>query len=85
VALIRLPYDRDRTIAEFQTTGYLEYSGPVAHLMLNELLEARPQMFSFTRDYQEKILSGVISVEAAVSEHLRIQGFEYPVAPENLK
>ncbi|NPA91798.1 MAG: metallophosphoesterase family protein [Chloroflexi bacterium] len=67
----RLPYDRERAIEDFYTTGFLEEAGPLAQLILIELKEARSQLFQWTTAYLDKVLAGEMSVAEAVQEFLR--------------
>jgi predicted phosphodiesterase len=73
-AIVRLEYDRQRTIADFKTTGFLQEGGPLTWLMLAELLFARSQLFSWVRDYHDAILAGETTMEASSREQLTRKG-----------
>ncbi|HLF90104.1 MAG TPA: metallophosphoesterase family protein [Anaerolineales bacterium] len=72
--IVRVVYDYTRTMADFQTSGFLHEAGPMTWLVLVEFLYAKSQLFAWMRDYYEPVLAGEMTVEAAVREQLEIQG-----------
>jgi putative phosphoesterase len=68
--IVRLEYDRDQVIQDCTTTGFLPDGGPVARLVLAELIFARSQIFSWMKDYYDAILAGKKTVASTVKEHL---------------
>jgi predicted phosphodiesterase len=72
--IVRVAYDRNRTLADFRETGFLQEAGPMTWLVLIELLYARSQLFAWMRDYYEPVLTGETTVEATVREQLEKQG-----------
>ena len=47
----RVPYDVEATERRFHETGYLEEAGPMARLMLREIITGRQQMTPFLREW----------------------------------
>ena len=76
VEVVRLEYDRQHSIDDFKTTGFLWEAGPMTLLILAELLYARPQLFLWIRDYEEAVLAKEISVEEAVHAQIVHHGYE---------
>ncbi len=72
--IIRLPYDRERCIQDYDRTGYLEEGGPLTWLILAELLYARPQLFEWHRKYFRPVSQGLTSMQASVRDQLERQG-----------
>lgn len=68
--IIRLDYDRDRAIARFHESGYLEDSGDFARLILAEFREARSLIPGWYRAYEERVMEGEISLKASVDRYL---------------
>jgi predicted phosphodiesterase len=68
--IIRLEYDWQQTERAFFETGYLANGGPIVELVLDELRTARPNLFRWTHEYQEAILTDKISLEEAVANFL---------------
>ena len=66
-----MPYDVETTLKRFQTTGYLEAAGPVAHLFYREIATATPQLSPFLRGYPRWSAGGTLSLEAAVRAFLQ--------------
>ncbi len=78
-SIVRVPYDRAAAERAFVTTGFLDEAGPIAHLVLVELREARSQLYQWTVRYQEAVLRGEISLEESVRRFLAEEGFSYPL------
>lgn len=68
--IIRLDYDRERAIARFHESGYLEDSGDFARLILAEFREARSLIPGWYRAYEERVMEGEISLKASVDRYL---------------
>ncbi|MCY3713003.1 MAG: metallophosphoesterase family protein [Gemmatimonadetes bacterium] len=68
--LIRLDYDRERAIARFHESGYLEDSGDFARLILAEFREARSLIPGWYRAYEERVMDGELSLKASVDRYL---------------
>lgn len=68
--IIRLDYDRERAIARFHETGYLEDSGDFARLILAEFREARSLIPGWYRAYEDRVMGGEISLKASVDRYL---------------
>lgn len=72
--IVRVEYDRARTLADFRESGFLHQAGPMTWLVLVEFLRAKSQLFAWMRDYFEPVLAGQTTVEATVREQLEKQG-----------
>ncbi|MYI99203.1 MAG: metallophosphoesterase family protein [Gemmatimonadetes bacterium] len=68
--IIRLEYDRERAIARFHESGYLEDSGDFARLILAEFRKARSLIPGWYRAYEERVMGGEISLKASVDRYL---------------
>jgi hypothetical protein len=68
--IIRLDYDRQAAERDFFNTGFLEGSGPLGQLILNELRTAQSRLYQWTAKYQKPVLTGEISMAASVREFL---------------
>lgn len=66
-----MPYDVEATLKGFQTTGYLEEAGPVAHLFYREIATATPQLIPFLRGYPRWSEGETLSLRDAVRAFLR--------------
>ncbi len=71
--VVRVAYDRARAVRAFFSTGYVEEAGPLAWLILVELRFARSQLYQWTCRYQRAVLSGRLTMEAAVRAFLAEQ------------
>ncbi|MEN9937884.1 MAG: hypothetical protein RLZZ387_4463 [Chloroflexota bacterium] len=69
-AIVRVPYDRERTDRDFAASGYLTDSGPVAAVVYDEFRTARPRLFSFISRYRDAVLAGDLSPEQAARAFL---------------
>lgn len=68
--LVRLPYDRDTTYAQFASSGFLEEGGPTAPLMYLEWEEARSHIPLWGRTYGEAVHNGDLSAYESVQRYL---------------
>lgn len=68
--IIRLDYDRERAIARFHESGYLEDSGDFARLILAEFREARSLIPGWYRAFEDRVMEGEISLKASVDRYL---------------
>lgn len=68
--IMRLDYDKAHNERDFYDSGFMAESGPLAPLVLNELQTARPRLFRWTVEYEERVLLGELTVEKAVQEFL---------------
>ncbi len=68
--IIRLDYDRERAIARFHESGYLEDSGDFARLILAEFREARSLIPGWYRAFEDRVLEGEITLKTSVDLYL---------------
>lgn len=66
----RVPYDVQATAQNFRSSGMYDAIGAQAAIMLEELVSGTSLMFDFVPLYHEKLLSGTMTLEAAVQEFL---------------
>ncbi|MXY98801.1 MAG: metallophosphoesterase family protein [Gemmatimonadetes bacterium] len=69
--IIRLDYDRERAIARFHESGYLEDSGDFTRLILAEFREARSLIPGWYRAFEDRVMGGEISLKASVDRYLK--------------
>ena len=68
--IVRLEYNLEQARQDFIDTGYLEGGGPLIRLVQLELETARSLLFSWAMNYQQRALSGEISMEESVADFL---------------
>ncbi len=68
--IMRLNYDRQQAERDFFETGFMEGSGPLAYLILNELRSAQSRLYQWTELYQPLVLAGEMTMEESVREFL---------------
>ncbi|NJN45013.1 MAG: metallophosphoesterase family protein [Anaerolineae bacterium] len=78
--IVRFEYDWDRTLKDFQESGFLSEAGPMPWLVLVEFLYAKSQLYAWMRDYYALVLAGEITVEKTVRKQLDEQGLWEAVA-----
>ncbi len=64
------PYDVDRALDRFRTTGYLEAAGPIGRLLYREVSTAAFHLVPFLRAYARWSQQGQLSLEQAVERFL---------------
>ncbi|GAB4579445.1 MAG: metallophosphoesterase family protein [Anaerolineales bacterium] len=72
--IVRVAYDWNRTLLDFQESGFLDQAGPMAWLVLIEFLYAKSQLYAWMRDYFDLVVAGQTTVEITVREQLEKQG-----------
>lgn len=70
VASVRVAYDRERAIADFERSGFLEQGGALTRVIFREFVEARMHVGPWRRKYLEAIQAGEISVVDSVARYL---------------
>ena len=68
--IIRFDYDRQRADRDFEDSGFLDDGGPIARILYQEWLLARPLMPGWRKDHEPAVLSGERLLEQAVSRFL---------------
>lgn len=71
--IVRLGYNRERTLDEYRKSGFLSEAGPIAWLVLAEYLNACSQLYAWHRDYFAAVMSGERDIESTVREQLESQ------------
>jgi len=77
--IVRVPYDWKAAARDFIETDFINLGGPLAHIILAELLLCRPLMAPWTYLYQKPVLDGEITLEQSVIKFLNELGVSYPV------
>ncbi len=73
--IIRLDYDINAAVSDFEITGYLEDAGPLSKLVLIELIYAQSQLYNWTRLYQSQALAGEITMQASVNDYINYHNY----------
>lgn len=68
--LVRLPYDREQTRRDFETSGFMQEAGAAGRLMFREWEEARSHIPHWSRQYRARVLAGDLDVHASVQAYL---------------
>lgn len=69
--IVRLAYDRQRAIADFEQSGFLEQGGALTRLIFREFYEATMHVGPWRREYLEAVKTGEIGVEESVERYLK--------------
>jgi predicted phosphodiesterase len=67
---VRVAYDRERAIADFERSGFLDEGGVLTRVILREFIEARVHVGPWRRQYLEAVKAGEISVVESVERYL---------------
>ena len=70
VRIVRLAYDRAAAERDFALSGFLDGSGPIGRIILNEFRTARGRLAAWTRDFQARILAREVTVAEAAQRFL---------------
>lgn len=68
--IVRIGYDRERAIADFERSGFLEQGGALTRVIFREFIEARMHVGPWRRRYLEAVKAGEIGVVEAVERYL---------------
>ncbi|MBS1250752.1 MAG: Bis(5'-nucleosyl)-tetraphosphatase, symmetrical [Chloroflexi bacterium] len=77
--LIRVDYDHEAAIQDFQKTKFRSEGGPIVEIIFTELKIARPQLSHWARRYKESVMTGEISLEESVRKYLEKPNRHHPV------
>ncbi|MGM0594380.1 MAG: metallophosphoesterase family protein [Pseudomonadota bacterium] len=69
--LVRVAYDREQAIRDFETSGFLAQGGALTRVIFREFLEARMHVGPWRRRYLAAIKAGEIGVVESVERYLR--------------
>lgn len=69
--IVRLAYDRQRAIADFEQSGFLEQGGALTRLIFREFYEATMHVGPWRQQYLQPIKDGEIAVTDAVERYLK--------------
>lgn len=68
--IVRLEYDWQQAEHDFYNTSFLDGSGPLGLVILNEFHTARSHLYYWTSRYQDRVLAGELTMEDSVQEFL---------------
>ncbi len=80
----RVEYDLEAAQRDFFESGFIREGGPLAYLMLSELTFAHSQLYRWVIKYRDAILSGHLSMQAAITEHIHTHPHLYRDLPQPL-
>ena len=65
-----VPYNLEKALKHFDTSGYAEAGGPMVALFREELRTARGHLLTFLRQYLARVEAGELSLQEAVAQFL---------------
>jgi predicted phosphodiesterase len=71
-SIARVEYDRDQTRRDYETTGFMRESGPIAALIYDEFLTAYPRLSSWIARYKDAVLAGELTAADSVRDELAL-------------
>jgi diadenosine tetraphosphatase ApaH/serine/threonine PP2A family protein phosphatase len=77
----RLDYDWQQTERDYVTSGFLEYGGPLAQLMLLEHRKSRGLIHRWASRYQEAVLRGALTLAESVRKVMEDEDVRPYLAP----
>jgi hypothetical protein len=72
--IVRVDYNLIKAAEDFRLTGYIDDAGPLAELVLVELLEARSQLYQWAVKYQHRAMIGDLTMHESVRQFLAETG-----------
>jgi len=72
--IIRLTYDMVATERDYYQSGFMDETGPIAHLIFNEWKTGHAILPSWRNCYMQAVLAGEISLETSVNKTLNKYG-----------
>jgi len=70
--IIRLDYDWQQTERDFLESGFMEESGALAPLILDEFHTARSRLYQWAEKYEAGVLGGEMTIEESVQRFIRL-------------
>ena len=70
--IIRLDYDRQEAERDFFDTGFLEESGPLSRLILNEFHTAQSRLYQWAEKYHARVLANELTLEDSTQKFLEV-------------
>lgn len=70
VRIVRLDYDSAAAERDYALSGFLDGSGPIGRIILNEFRAARGRLAAWTRHFQDRILAREVTVAEAAERFL---------------
>src|SRR3954447_19728660 len=66
----RVDYDRDQAARDYDETGFMRDSGPIAALIYDEFRTARPHLSRWMARYNDAVLAGELTADESVRDYL---------------
>jgi putative phosphoesterase len=70
--IVRVDYDREQTKRDYDETGFMRDSGPIAALIYDEFRTGRPRLSSWMQRYKDAVPAGELTVEESVRDYLAL-------------
>lgn len=70
--IARVDYDRDQTKRDYDATGFMRDSGPIAALIYDEFLTAHPRLSRWIARYKDAVLAGELTAADSVRDYLAL-------------
>jgi putative phosphoesterase len=70
--IVRVTCDRHQAARDYDETGFMRDSGPVAALVFDEFRTARPRLSSWMARYNDAVLAGELTAAESVRDYLAL-------------
>jgi len=67
---VRLPFDYAAAEADFTTSGFMDGGGPLTRVMLAEMVQAKPLIRGWMKDYEGRVRAGELALAESVERFL---------------
>lgn len=71
--IVRVKYEIEKARKDFFDTGFISEGGPLARIMLQELIGARSLLYTWVVNYKDVVLEGLIPIDQTVKEFLNME------------
>ncbi len=68
--IVRISYDQAAAEKDFALSGFMDGSGPIGRIVLDEFRVSLPRLAAWTRKYHEAVLTGKLTVSQSVDSFL---------------
>ncbi len=82
--IVRVEYDLQAAQEDFFASGFLAEAGPLAYLMLSEMVHARSQLYNWVIKYRDTIIDGGLTMQEALEAHIQNHPELYRDLPQPL-
>jgi predicted phosphodiesterase len=70
--IARVDYDRQQAARDYEQSGFMRDSGPIAALIYDEFRTARPRLSSWIARYKDAVLAGELTAADAAHDYLAL-------------